>query len=509
VERTRKNWARTVLKLFQFVSNREINTEEAHAERQERLKQREIEKRIKRASDILTRTEPETAIKLTKLTYDGDDAEGEGIVRETPGSVTRTLGQSGEEEWILFLRGEPHRSVTREELMDLKMYRLHLAAEHLNEKERKDSQRRNIRMSVRERMHYENVVKDTLRDEWEHDMLAEHAKMKLGVYDKFEDFLELARAIKKPYTRKYTYESSQSNRLETVEVTYDSNEFRCIPESVVNAAKKIILGLDEKNGKSKRVRDGDEGTTANQPPKKKRTLNGMFVAKRGGNMFECLQQLSKDEVERDFNAGETRKKALTKRYNHLSDSFTRFMEYKQKCVSYNLARETSDSTGTDRRNYWSVSDIPNQTIRKLFLSTFGPEKSGMLGKKSDLQIAYLNDREKMGMSFTQVQVDAYLDKMERDLEDAEQELGRLEDAQPMEETEADLARASDTIETSDDIPAELDTSRSIEQEPLLNVIAEDGRPIELLIERSSEIPDVEGEAEFTDERGTFDDDAAL
>jgi hypothetical protein len=222
-----------------------------------------------------------------------------------------------------------------------------------------------------------------------------------------------------------------------------------------------------------------------------------------------LQQLSKDEVERDFNAGETRKKALTKRYNHLSDSFTRFMEYKQKCVSYNLARETSDSTGTDRRNYWSVSDIPNQTIRKLFLSTFGPEKSGMLGKKSDLQIAYLNNREKMGMSFTQVQVDAYLDKMERDLQDAEQELGRLEDAQPMEETEADLARASDTIETSDDIPAELDTSRSIEQEPLLNVIAEDGRPIELLIERSSEIPDVEGEAEFTDERGTFDDDAAL
>ena len=133
----------------------------------------------------------------------------------------------------------------------------------------------------------------------------------------------------------------------------------------------------------------------------------------------------------------------------------------------------------------------------------------MLGKKSDLQIAYLNNREKMGMSFTQVQVDAYLDKMERDLQDAEQELGRLEDAQPMEETEADLARASDTIETSDDIPAELDASRSIEQEPLLNVIAEDGRPIELLIERSSEIPDVEGEAEFTDERGTFDDDAAL
>ena len=57
-------------------------------------------------------------------------------------------------------------------------------------------------------------------------MLAEHTKMTMGgVYDKFEDFLELARAIKKPYTRKYTYESSQSNKLETVEVTYDSNEF--------------------------------------------------------------------------------------------------------------------------------------------------------------------------------------------------------------------------------------------------------------------------------------------
>jgi hypothetical protein len=38
------------------------------------------------------------------------------------------------------------------------------------------------------------------------------------------------------------------------------------------------------------------------------------------------------------------------------------------------------------------------------------------------------------------------------------------------------------------------TSESITQEPLLHVIAEDGRPIELRIEPSSEEPDVEGEA---------------
>eukprot|EP00978_Attheya_sp_CCMP212_P041958 scaffold247981_cov23-Attheya_sp.AAC.1 len=169
---------KTVMKLFEFVSNRQIN-------------------------------KPETAIKITKLTYPDDD---EGVVKETPGSVTRTLGETGEEKWVLFLRGEGMQTVTRAQLMDLKMYCLHIPAEHLNEKERKEKQRRNTRMSVRERLHYENEVKDTLKEEWEHDMMAEHAKMKLGFYDKFEFFLELAREIKKPYTRKYTYESSQTNK---------------------------------------------------------------------------------------------------------------------------------------------------------------------------------------------------------------------------------------------------------------------------------------------------------
>ena len=169
---------KAVIKLFEFVSNRQINSEEEHAERQKRLKDKEREMRRTRASDILTRAEPETAIKITKLTYGDDD---EVIVHETPGPVTRTLGVSGQEEWVLFLRCEPYRTVTQEQLMDLKTFRLHLPAEHLNEKERKDKQRRSIRMSVRERMHYENEVKDALRKDWEHDMLAEHTKMRMGV----------------------------------------------------------------------------------------------------------------------------------------------------------------------------------------------------------------------------------------------------------------------------------------------------------------------------------------
>jgi hypothetical protein len=336
---------KAVIKLFEFVSNRQINSEEEHAERQKRLKDKEREMRRTRASDILTRAEPETAIKITKLTY-GDDAD-EVIVHETPGSVTRTLGVSGQEEWVLFLRGEPYRTVTREQLMDLKTFRLHVPAEHLNEKERKDKQRRSIRMSVRERMHYENEVKDALRKDWEHDMLAEHTKMRMGVYDKFEDFLELARAIKKPYTKDYSYESSQTNRLETVSVTYDNSEFRCVPESVVNAAKKIIVGLDEKgDGSSKRQRD--DGAT-NQPPKKKRTLNGMFVAKRGGNMFECIHQLAKDEQERANNVDEGREKELTKRVERVRSSLNGFVRYKADCDTYNLAQEKNDSP--ERRNY--------------------------------------------------------------------------------------------------------------------------------------------------------------
>eukprot|EP00978_Attheya_sp_CCMP212_P032014 scaffold123217_cov49-Attheya_sp.AAC.2 len=99
------------MKLFEFVSNREINSEEAHAEREQRLKKKEVEKRRTRAcGGILTQTEPETAIKVTKLTYPDDD---EGVVKETPGSVTRTLGETGEEKWVLFLRGEGMQTVTQ------------------------------------------------------------------------------------------------------------------------------------------------------------------------------------------------------------------------------------------------------------------------------------------------------------------------------------------------------------------------------------------------------------
>eukprot|EP00978_Attheya_sp_CCMP212_P019425 scaffold54428_cov24-Attheya_sp.AAC.1 len=62
-----------------------------------------------------------------------------------------------------------------------------------------------------------------------------------------------------------------------------------------------------------------------------------------------------------------------------------------------------------------MADIPNMTIRKLFVSTFGLEKSGMLGKKKELQLDFLNDRDKIGIAFTKLQVDAYLDQLERDL----------------------------------------------------------------------------------------------
>jgi hypothetical protein len=109
--------------------------------------------------------------------------------------------------------------------MGLKKFHLHIPAEHLNGKEREDTQRRrNTTISVRrERLHYKNEDKDTLRDEeWEeHDMRAEHAKMRIGFYDKFKIFLVLRRAIKKPYMRDYTYESLQMNKVETgVSVMY-------------------------------------------------------------------------------------------------------------------------------------------------------------------------------------------------------------------------------------------------------------------------------------------------
>eukprot|EP00978_Attheya_sp_CCMP212_P043472 scaffold284586_cov43-Attheya_sp.AAC.2 len=72
------------------------------------------------------------------------------------------------------------------------------------------------------------------------------------------------------------------------------------------------------------------------------------------------------------------------------------------------------------------------TICKLVVSTFGPEKSGMLGKKKEVQVDFSNDRDKMGIAFTKLQVDAYLDQLERDLEAAEQTLSRLYPDQPMD-----------------------------------------------------------------------------
>ena len=206
-------------------------------------------------------------------------------------------------------------------------------------------------------------------------------------------------------------------------------------------------------------------------------------------MFECIHQLAKDEQERANNVDEGREKELTKRVEQGRNSMNGFMSYKAACDTYNLAQEKNDSP--ERRNYWDVSHIPNQNVRKLFITTFGPEKSGILGKNKEIQVAYLTDREKMGISFTKLQVDAFLDKLEIDVEAVTAELERLyPDAQPMEEVEPmeephpSLARASDKVETSADESVPVGASESTTQEPLLHVIAEDGRPIELLIERS-------------------------
>ena len=148
------------------------------------------------------------------------------------------------------------------------------------------------------------------------------------------------------------------------------------------------------------------------------------------------------------------------------------------------------------------------TIRKLFVSTFGPEKSGMLGKKKELQLDFLNDRDKMGIAFTKLQVDAYLDQLERDLEAAEQTLSRMYPDQPMDEPEAVPghvpAAAEELIVTTADESTAEDGSGSME---LLTVIAEDGRPIELKKERSSEKPDVEREAD--DAEGSDDERAEV
>jgi hypothetical protein len=422
--------------------------------------------------------QPEASIKITKLT---SVVGSQGVARETSGTVIRSLGGNNEENWCLFLRGHPMEFVSREHLLNLEVYRLHVPAEHLNEKERGEKKRRNARLSTQERAHFEKEMQKEVEKEWVNAMMEEHAKMKVGSYDKFEDFLKMARRIKSPFTRDYTYESSHINKVQSVQITYHNNEFRAVPECIVNAAKKIIVGLDEKTGK--RGGTADDGGDGNRR-KKKRKLNGMFVATRGGNMIECTHQLSKDTGERESNASDNNKKALTKKVSHLHSSLTGFMSYKSSCDTYNSDQEKKNATG--RRNYWDVAHIPNQQVRKLFLLTFGPEKSGMLGKKADEQIAYLTDRGKIGMTFSKVQVDAHLEQMERDLEVTNAELDRLyPDAEPMEEPHAVLAHASDTIETSDDELVVEDRSESIPQEPLLNVIAEDGRPIELLIERSS------------------------
>jgi hypothetical protein len=487
---------KTVMKLFEFVSNRQINSEEEHEKRTEKLKKQEILKRQTRANDILTRMEPEASIKISKLT---SVVGSQGVLKENAGTVVRSLGDDGKEQWLLFLRGEKPQTVTRAQLMDLKIYRLHIPAEHLKEKERTEKQRRNARLSTQERMHFEKEMQKEIEEEWKNEMRAQHVKLRLGHYDKFDDFLKLARSIKSPFTRDYTYESSYANKVKSVQITYHNNEFRAVPECVVNAAKVIILGLDEKSGKRKRTLDDGDG--AGNGKKKERTLKGMFVAKRGGNMIECTHQLGKDERERSCNAEDERKKTLTKKISRLTASLTGFMAHKSSIQNYNLAQEQKKSE--DRRNYWDLLHN-TATIRKLFLNTFGPEKSGMLGKKKDVQLDFLNDRDKMGISLTKVQVDAYLDKLAMDLEAAEQSLERLCPAQPMKQPEAVPAAAEELIVTAADEPTAEDGSGSME---LLTVIEEDGRPIELKKERSSEKPDVEHEAD--DAEGSADERAEV
>eukprot|EP00978_Attheya_sp_CCMP212_P016772 scaffold44214_cov56-Attheya_sp.AAC.1 len=110
----------------------------------------------------------------------------------------------------------------------------------------------------------------------------------------------------------------------------------------------------------------------------------------------------------------------------------------------------------------------------------------------------------MGIAFTKLQVGAYLDQLERDLEAAEQTLSRLYPDQPMDEPEAVPAVAKELIVTTADESTAEDGSGSME---LLTVIAEDGRPIELKKERSSEKPDVEREAD--DAEGSDDERAEV
>eukprot|EP00978_Attheya_sp_CCMP212_P037349 scaffold175267_cov55-Attheya_sp.AAC.2 len=179
---------------------------------------------------------------------------------------------------------------------------------------------------------------------------------------------------------------------------------------------------------------------------------------------------SKDERERVCNADDDRKKTLTKKVSRLTSSLKGFMAHKYSCDTYNFAQEQKKSD--DRRNYWDLLHNTATTIRKLFLSTFGPEKSGMLGKKKDLQLPYLNDRDKMGISLTKVQVDAYLDKVAMDLEAAEQSLQRLYPAQPMNQPEVVPAAAEELIVTTADEPTAEDGSGSMELVVVVVVVVE-------------------------------------
>jgi hypothetical protein len=136
-------------------------------------------------------------------------------------------------------------------------------------------------------------------------------------------------------------------------------------------------------------------------------------------------------------------------------------------------------------------------INKLFVSTFGPEKSGMLCKKKEVQLIFLNDSDMMGIAFTKLQVDAYLDQLERDLKVVEQTLSQLYPDQPMDQPEAVPTASEQLIMTTAKESTAEDGSGSME---LLTVVAEDSQPIKLKKEHSLEKPDIGRESD--DEEGS-------
>ncbi len=76
----------------------------------------------------------------------------------------------------------PMEFVSREHLLNLEVYRLHVPAEHLNEKERGEKKRRNARLSTQERLQKE--MQKEVEKEWVHEIMAEHVKMRLGIMTK-------------------------------------------------------------------------------------------------------------------------------------------------------------------------------------------------------------------------------------------------------------------------------------------------------------------------------------